>query len=314
MIQFPIKALLSEEECHDYLERTLHPEGLRCPRGHPLPVGQAPHDPGRAPIFKYKCRLCGAVYHLFTGTLWSGSHYDIRIVTLLMRGFLQGVPTSHLAKELGLDRGNLLKHRRRIQQLALQHKPETPLSDGQTEADEMFQNAGEKGQLHPDPKDPPRRRANKRQGRGTMGNDRPPILGVLGRESGQIRLTVCEDTKQKTLQPQVESDTEADTALHTDESNAYHHLAETGRGHATVNHTKKEWARDDDGDGIREVHCNTIEGIWTGLRNFLRPFRGVHKKNLAAYVAIFEWAHNLKRVTAGLLRTLMIPGFTYLPT
>ena len=155
MIQFPIKALLSEEECHDYLEHTLHPEGLRCPRGHPLPAGQAPHDPGRAPIFKYKCRLCGAVYHLFTGTLWSGSHYDIRIVTLLMRGFLQGVPTSHLAEELGLDRGNLLKHRRRIQQLALQHKPETPLSDGQTEADEMFQNAGEKGQLHPDPKDPP---------------------------------------------------------------------------------------------------------------------------------------------------------------
>jgi len=173
MIQFPIKALLSEEECHDYLEHTLHPEGLRCPRSHPLPVGQAPHDPGRAPIFKYKCRLCGAVYHLFTGTLWSGSHYDIRIVTLLMRGFLQGVPTSHLAEELGLDRGNLLKHRRRIQQLALQHKPEAPLSDGQTEADEMFQNAGEKGQLHPDPKDPPRRRANKRQGRGTMGNDRP---------------------------------------------------------------------------------------------------------------------------------------------
>ena len=200
MIQFPIKALLSEEECHDYLEHTLHPEGLRCPRSHPLPVGQAPHDPGRAPIFKYKCRLCGAVYHLFTGTLWSGGHYDLRIVTLLMRGFLQGVPTSHLAKELGLDRGNLLKHRRRIQQLALQHKPETPLSDGQTEADEMFQNSGEKGQLHPDPKDPPRRRANKPQGRGTMGNDRPPILGVLGRESGQIRLTVCEDTKQKTLQ------------------------------------------------------------------------------------------------------------------
>ena len=45
MIQFPIKALLSEEECHDYLEHTLHPEGLRCPRSHPLPVGQAPTTP-----------------------------------------------------------------------------------------------------------------------------------------------------------------------------------------------------------------------------------------------------------------------------
>jgi len=47
----------------------------------------------------------------------------------------------------------------------------------------------------------------------------------------------------------------------------------------TVCHTpgKRVWARDDDGDGIREVHVNTIEGLWTGLRNFLRPFRGVSK-------------------------------------
>jgi hypothetical protein len=42
-----------------------------------------------------------------------------------------------------------------------------------------------------------------------------------------------------------------------------------------------EYARDDDGDGFCEAHCNTQEGIWTGLRNFLRPFRGVHKKYLA---------------------------------
>jgi transposase-like protein len=43
-----------------------------------------------------------------------------------------------------------------------------------------------------------------------------------------------------------------------------------------------------------------MEDIWTGLRNFLHPFRGVHKKYLAIYVAMFEWAHNLKRVTADL--------------
>jgi transposase len=34
---------------------------------------------------------------------------------------------------------------------------------------------------------------------------------------------------------------------------------------------------DADGDGVREVHCNTMEGTWTGLRNFLWPFRGVSK-------------------------------------
>ncbi|MBE7471969.1 MAG: transposase [Anaerolineales bacterium] len=106
---------------------------------------------------------------------------------------------------------------------------------------------------------------------------------MVGREAGQIRLEVCDDTQQATIQPEVEQKTEPTTTLYTDESNAYNRVAGTGQGHGTVCHSQKEWARDDDGDGIREVHCNTIEGIWAGLRNFLRPFRGVHK-NLAQYV------------------------------
>ena len=47
---------------------------------------------------------------------------------------------------------------------------------------------------------------------------------------------------------------------------------------------QSEYARDDDGDGFYEVHCNTMEGIWGGLRNFLRPFRGIRKKYLYLYV------------------------------
>jgi len=92
--------------------------------------------------------------------------------------------------------------------------------------------------------------------------------------------------------------------VNTDEWGAYNHLAEADRKHATVCHHDKEWARDDDGDGVREVHCNTIEGIWTGLRNFLRPFRGVSKHYLAAYIAVFEWAHNVKVVTVGVVQAM----------
>ena len=97
------------------------------------------------------------------------------------------------------------------------------------------------------------------------------------------------------------------------EYNIYSQLPDTGRTHHTVAHSDHEWARDDDGDGIREVHCNTMEGIWTGLRNFLRPLRSVHKKYLAQYVAMFEWADNLKHVSADFLRALMIPGFAFFP-
>lgn len=67
-------------------------------------------------------------------------------------------------------------------------QPETVLPDTETETDEMFQNAGEKGEPHLDPKDLPRRPGNKRRGHGTYENDHPSVIGTLGRESGQVRL------------------------------------------------------------------------------------------------------------------------------
>jgi transposase len=189
------------------------------------------------------------------------------------------------------------------------------LSDAVTEADELYQNAGEKGHQHTDPADPPRCRANKARGHGTWESDRPPIAGVVGRSSGHIRLQVCHRSDRATLQPFVEAHTRDDATVNTDEWSAYGQVSQTGRLHQTVCHTpgQREWARDDDGDGIREVHTNTIEGIWTGLRNFLRPFRGVSKSFLDQYSAIFEWTHNLKRVTADFVRAMMIP-FTSEPT
>ena len=56
--------------------------------------------------------------------------------------------------------------------------------------------------------------------------------------------------------------------------------------HYSVRHSKdefrnREWAKDVDGGGIREVHCNSCEGAGAGLRTYLRVFRGVHKKCLA---------------------------------
>ena len=313
MMRFPLTDLLSKQECYDYLLQVLHPNGLACPTGHRVPADQAPHDRHRAPLLDYRCRICGLVFNLFTDTIWCRTRYDCTTIVMVMRGVVQGVPTLQLAEELKLDYGTLLERRHRIQRQGQEQIHLEPLPDEETEADEMFQNAGEKGTPHRNSTDPPRRRANKQRGHGTMENDRPPILGVVGRTSGQIRLTVCENTQRATLQPQVEHDTEPTTTLYTDEWTAYNRIAATGRGHATVCHAQHEWARDDDGDGVREVHCNTLEGIWTGLRNFLRPFRGVHKKFLSIYVAMFEWAYNLKQVTAAFLRGLMVLSFTFKP-
>ena len=163
---------------------------------------------------------------------------------------------------------------------------------------------------HPDPADPPRRRGNKARGHGTWDNDRPPVLGVVGRETGRVGLEVVRRSTREQLQPRVLASTAPGAAVNTDEWRAYARLPEHGRAHPTVCHNPArpggpEYARDDDGDGVREVHCNTMEGTWTGLRTFLRPFRGVAKRYLGQYVAIFEWSCNVKTVTADYLRAML---------
>lgn len=124
----------------------------------------------------------------------------------------------------------------------------------------------------------------------------------MGRHSGQCRLRVREHTDSKTLNQHGHRYTTKTATCYTDEWQGYDKV---NRTHNTVCHGQKEWARDDDGDGVREVHVNTIEGLWTTARNFLRPFRGVHKKYLKYSLAICEHRINLKRITPKFIARLV---------
>jgi transposase len=303
-MDFPIDDLLDEDAGYERLLSWVHPEGLTCPGCHHddrLHV----HRRDREPVLDYRCGHCGRVFNAFTGTALQGTHYRPSTLVLILRGIAQGVPTAQWARELNCDRGHLLALRHRMQDHAFRFRDHLPLDDPVVEADELYQNAGEKGVPHLDPEDPPRRRANQVPGHGSWDNDRPPVCGVVGRESGRIRLRVERHADGPTWREGVRRATGPMTTVNTDEWSAYSGLPALGRRHVTVCHAAGEWARDDDGDGIREVHNNTSEGIWTGLRNFLRPFRGVNKVYLYQYVAIFEWGLNLKRVTGELIRALL---------
>ena len=170
---------------------------------------------------------------------------------------------------------------------------------------------GKKSDPHPDPSDPPRRRANKRKGHGTYETDRPPIFSIVGRESGTVRFFVRHHADAKTCLEVVSSTVPADATIrYTDEWRGYAPVEKKLKtSHATVKHGRaadghREWARDDDGDGRREVHCNSCEGAGTGLRTDLREFRGVHKKHLADYVATYETMTNAKRITSTVIHRM----------
>jgi transposase len=150
--------------------------------------------------------------------------------------------------------------------------------------------------------DPPRCRANKARGRGTDDHDRPPLISVICRETGEVRYWVVEHADKASSRRIIRASiAEHSTLLFSDEA-----TNSTGLHphHATICHAQHAWARDDDGDGIREVHCNSCEGSGAALRTYLRVFRGVHKYYLAEYVATFETLLNAKAICPAIVQRM----------
>ena len=113
------------------------------------------------------------------------------------------------------------------------------------------------------------------------------------------------DVRQATIQPVIEASVARGARVHTDEYGVYARLEAWGYEHKAVCHGRGEYARDEDGDGFREVHVNTLEGFWSRLRSWLRPHRGVSQEKLPAYLGFFQLVHNARRRGKALLGALV---------
>jgi transposase-like protein len=141
MIDFPIDDLLDPDACLAWLEQHLHPEGLRCPRcaaPERRPARRAAAFPG------YRCRQCDRFYTLLTGTVFAKTHQPPAKLVLILRGIAKGETTARLARELGLCRRQLHTIRQRVQGHLYAALPTSLMTDAVVEADELYQNAGEK--------------------------------------------------------------------------------------------------------------------------------------------------------------------------
>jgi transposase-like protein len=149
-----------------------------------------------------------------------------------------------------------------------------------------------------------RRRLKGKRGRGTLTEEKPPILGILQR-GGQVVIQMLENVQQATIEPVIKRTIQPGSLIYTDEYNIYNRLVEWGYLHKTVNHSIGEFARDEDGDGFHEVHVNTVEGFWSLLRSWLRPHRGISQEKLPLYLAFFEFVHNVRLRGRALLPALL---------
>jgi transposase-like protein len=178
---------------------------------------------------------------------------------------------------------------------------------GKVEADEVYITAGHKG--HPaivasENRKGRRRKLKGKRGRGTLAEEKPPVLGMIQR-NGEVAIQMLPNVQQGTIQPFMMKTIQAGSLIYTDEYNIYDRLEKWGYQHKSVNHSAGEYARDEDGDVFHEVHVNTMEGFWSLLRSWLRPHRGISQEKLPCYLAFFEFVHNVRRRGKALFHSLL---------
>jgi hypothetical protein len=156
---------------------------------------------------------------------------------MLLRGFAKGVPTKWLTDEMDPAYPPVLKRRHRTQeavqregQVGLPGEALGELPDSKVEADERYQNAGEKGSRIPI-------RMTRRVGGQTNREDEGPTKttgllshSMVGRETGWVSFEVCPDTKKEPLQATVAEGTTKETTIFADENRPHRALRGGGSG------------------------------------------------------------------------------------
>jgi transposase-like protein len=305
-----IPYLQDDQKAADYLRQVRWPDGITCPRcGSDAVEPRERCDNG---LRRFNCGYCavrlGQQFAMFTD--WTRSIFEESKLRPLEWLLVIGVwPLKLNATEIAAA-ANIQERpaQRGINLLdggiyETYHLDPTRQLENQVEADECYQSAGSKGL----PRDverhnrEPRQRGSLLRGRATAEMGRPPLLGLVQRRdkidpdapAAQVYLEVLENVRTATIKPIIVAKVKSGAQCFTDADNIYH-CTEASYDHRTVNHGAGEYARHDP-DGTC-VHCNTMEGMWSDLRNFLDRFKGISQRFLHLRVARYECLHNYKHL------------------
>jgi hypothetical protein len=144
-MDFPISDLMSEQASTEWIMEYFHPAGVVCVHcGAAWSRGAEFRRTRKSELVVYRCRDCSGIYNLYSGTIFAARHMRPSKVVLLIRGVLKGESALTLSRELKMSRTTVTELRYLIQHNAAEHASKEALRDAEVEADEMFQNAGEK--------------------------------------------------------------------------------------------------------------------------------------------------------------------------
>jgi transposase-like protein len=237
------------------------------------------------------CPVCGsdAVSYVPTRRVWQcktrhpKSQFSIKVGTIfedspisldkwlmamwMIANCKNGISSHEIARTLGVTQKTawFILHRVR---LAMKNDTNDKMGgNGPIEVDET----------HVGPKPQKMHRGKRLKMHEDRGYKKAIVMGMLDRESRQVRAMVVPNVKRETLQNEILEQIERGSTVYTDGYPAYDHLSAEDYIHATVNHVE-EYVRG-------QVHTQGIENFWALLKRGLRgTYVAVEPFHLDAYV------------------------------
>jgi transposase-like protein len=127
------------------------------------------------------------------------------------------------------------------------------------------------------------------RGRGTYEQDKPPIIAMLSRESGEVVITPSTHVSSHDILKRVVKRVEPEATIYHDDYPPYSILDGLYK-HESVNHSAGEYAREGG------IHINTVEAEFSILRPWLDTYRGISKEHTYLYCSHYQHLRNTKNI------------------
>lgn len=275
------RSFQTEDQAVEYLEDVRWHGKPVCPYCKGERIGR--HASADREGQRWQCRECKRAFAVTVGTLFHGTHMELRqwfLVLALMLNAKKSASAYQIARDLGIRRPTVWSMMQRIRTAMAADPDQERLLHGIVEADETYVGGKpRKGNKRDD--DTPNKR-----GRGT---DKAAVLGVVER-GGRVVAKVAKpgDLSAKGIAKFIGTHVDpAGTLLISDEYAGYNRVSETML-HAVVCHAR-EYA-------IGQTHTNTIEGFWALVK---RAWYGSHhhysRKYMPLYIAEACYKYNRRR-------------------
>lgn len=253
-----------EDSARQWFEESRWPDGPVCPRCDNEKVATIKSGKPQP----YWCKECGKYFSVKLGTVMESSRLPLRkwvVGIYLMTTSLKGVSSMKLHRDLGITQKSAWFMAARIREGWMQGQQ----IGGVVEVDETYFGGKDKN-----------RPAHKRGGkRGPSGKS--AVLGMVERDSGEIRAMPVDRTDSATLQGKVLSHIRAGSTVYTDDHGAYRGLDGVIYRHRAVRHSAREYV-------YGQAHTNGIESFWSMLkRGYHGTFHHISDKHLGRYVNEF---------------------------